>query len=83
MSNILNGPIFFEKNRVERIYTGGALFADFFSDDSTDGYFPEEWVVSTVAALNKNMRTHKDGVSILRGTDIYLDDFIAENKKAV
>ena len=40
---MINKPIFFEKNRVGRVYTGGALFADFFGDDSTDGFEPEEW----------------------------------------
>lgn len=46
-------PIFFEKNRVFRVYTGGKLFADFFGDDSTDGNYPEEWVASSVHALNE------------------------------
>ena len=32
-------PIFFEKNRVFRVYQGGKLFADFFSDDSEDGNY--------------------------------------------
>ena len=46
-------PIFFEKNRVFRVYKGGKLFADFFGDDSADGNYPEEWVVSSVHALNE------------------------------
>ena len=29
---MVQGPIFFERNRVGRIYTGGKLFADFFGD---------------------------------------------------
>ena len=37
MNNLLQSPIFFEKNRVWRVYTGGVLFAEFFGEDSTDG----------------------------------------------
>lgn len=73
---LLKAPIFFEKNRVGRIYTGGALFADFFGDDSTDGNTPEEWVASSVTALNKDSVIPKEGVSKLRGTDVYLDDLL-------
>lgn len=31
-------PIFFERNRVARVYTGGKLFGDFFSDEPVDGF---------------------------------------------
>jgi mannose-6-phosphate isomerase len=77
----LTAPIFFEKNRVGRVYTGGALFADFFGDDSVDGFEPEEWVVSSVIALNKNQKTPKEGVSVVKGTDIYFDDLLNNYKK--
>lgn len=78
--DFLNAPIFFEKNRVGRVYTGGALFADFFSDDSVDGFEPEEWVVSSVIALNKNQKSPKEGVSVIKGTEIYFDDLLKEYK---
>ncbi len=81
IKKLLSGPIFFQKNRVGRVYTGGALFADFFGDDSTDGYLPEEWVVSTVSALNKGSTIYKEGVSKIAGTDIFFDEFIEEYKK--
>jgi len=79
--DFLKAPIFFEKNRVGRVYTGGALFADFFGDDSVDGFEPEEWVVSSVVALNKNQKSPKEGVSVVKGTDIYFDDLLNEYKK--
>ena len=69
-----NEPIFFEKNRVFRIYTGGKLFSDFFGDDSTDGYYPEEWVASSVKALNEGSTDEYEGVSKIKGTDLYLSD---------
>jgi len=73
-------PIFFERNRVGRVYTGGALYADFFGDDGTDGYLPEEWMASAVHALNKGSTDPKEGISRIRGTDIYFDDLIANHK---
>ena len=69
-------PVFFEKNRVFRVYKGGKLFADFFSDDSTDGNYPEEWVVSTVHALNDGSTDEYEGVSKIQGTDLYLNDAV-------
>ena len=80
IEKIVRTPIFFEKNRVGRVYTGGALFAELFGDDSTDGFEPEEWVVSSVVALNKEMKSEKEGVSVVKGTDIYLDDLLKSHK---
>ena len=78
-----NEPIFFEKNRVFRIYTGGKLFSDFFGDDSTDGYYPEEWVASSVRALNEGSTDEYEGVSKIRGTDIYLNDAVNQYKSEI
>lgn len=74
-------PIFFEKNRVFRVYTGGKLFSDFFGDDSCDGYYPEEWVVSSVKALNEGSTDEHEGVSKIRGTELYLDEAIEKYHK--
>lgn len=74
-------PIFFEKNRVFRVYTGGKLFSDFFGDDSEDGFYPEEWVVSTVHALNEGSTDEHEGISKIEGTDIYLNDAIEQYKE--
>ncbi len=73
-------PVFFEKNRVARVYTGGKLFSDFFGDDSEDGFYPEEWVVSTVHALNEGSTDEHEGISKIAGTDIYLNDAIEQYK---
>ncbi len=81
IKKLLSSPIFFEKNRVGRVYTGGALFADFFGDDSSDGYEPEEWVVSSVKAINKISKGEKEGVSLVKDTDIYFDELLTEYKK--
>lgn len=80
INKLLSSPIFFEKNRVGRVYTGGALFADFFGDDSTDGFEPEEWVVSSVKAINKVSKGEKEGVSLVKGTNLYFDDLLNDYK---
>lgn len=76
-------PIFFKRNRVSRVYMGGKLFSDFFGDEPVDGFFPEEWIASSVVALNKNMKTEKDGISICEETDRYFDEILAENPEAM
>lgn len=75
---IVSNPLFFERNRVFRVYEGGKLFGDFFGDAPEDGNYPEEWVVSQVKALNKNTKHAKEGVSRIKGTDIYLDELIEQ-----
>lgn len=67
-------PVFFEKNRVFRVYTGGKLFADFFGDASTDGNYPEEWVASSVHALNEGSTDPYEGISKIEGEELYLSD---------
>lgn len=57
-------PLFFKKNRVRRIYTGGSQFASFFGDDSTEGFYPEEWVCSYVKALNEGSDIPDEGISV-------------------
>ena len=71
-------PIFFERNRVFRVYTGGKLFSGFFGDKSDDGFYPEEWVASGVHALNKGSTDPKEGVSKIKDTDIFFDDLLKE-----
>jgi mannose-6-phosphate isomerase len=63
----LQEPLFFERNRVFRVYEGGKLFHDFFGDEAVDGNFPEEWIASKVKALNKEVRHPDEGISKVKG----------------
>jgi mannose-6-phosphate isomerase len=65
----LQSPLFFERNRVFRVYQGGKLFHDFFGDEAVDGNIPEEWIASKVKALNKEMKCPDEGLSKIRGED--------------
>ncbi len=78
-----NYPIFFEKNRVFRVYKGGKLFADFFGDDSEDGNYPEEWVVSCVHALNEGSTDEHEGISKILDGGMYLTDALSQYKKEI
>ena len=77
---IASNPVFFEKNRVFRVYLGGALFSEFFGDDSTDGFYPEEWICSSTKALNEGSTDPYEGLSTVKGTDIHFDELLKKEK---
>ncbi|NCA66623.1 MAG: mannose-6-phosphate isomerase [Clostridia bacterium] len=77
-------PIFFERNRVYRIYLGGKSFGAFFAGDKgEDNYFPEEWIASNVKAINPRYFGERDGVSVIEGSSIFFDDLIRDNSDLV
>jgi len=76
LSQLAKNPIFFERNRVFRVYTGGKLFHEFFGDANEDGFLPEEWIASSVRALNRDSTNQYEGVSKIRDTDVYLNDLM-------
>ncbi len=78
---IASQPVFFEKNRVFRVYTGGKLFSEFFSDNSEDSFYPEEWICSSTKALNEGSTDEFEGLSTVKGTTIHFDELIAEQKE--
>lgn len=82
-SKIIKSPIFFERNRVFRVYTGGMLFSDFFGDPAEDGNMPEEWVASSVKAINRDRSNELDGVSMVRGTDIPFSSLLEKERVAL
>lgn len=74
-------PIFFERNRVFRVYTGGKLFHGLFGDTPIDSDHPEEWIASDVRALNQgNVPGGREGISKIENTDLYFDQLIAAEK---
>ncbi len=75
---IVMQPIFFNENRVFRVYLGGKGFEPFNSEMKGDSMFPEEWVASKVKAINPKYFGPRDGVSVVEGTDIFFDDLLKE-----
>lgn len=59
-------PVFFKRNRVFRVYKGGALFAELLGDAPTDGNEPEEWICSSVRAINPGHEDPLEGISITK-----------------
>ncbi len=80
-----NQPIFFEKNRVFRVYTGGTLLDQFVGTvpGNGDGFYPEEWIASAVEAKNEGSTVYKEGISKIKDTDLYLDDLIKDHKQEI
>ncbi len=78
---IASAPVFFEKNRVFRVYSGGKLFSEFFGDNSEDSFYPEEWICSSTKALNEGSTDIHEGISKIKGTDIYFDELLKEEKQ--
>jgi len=74
-------PLFFELNRVFRIYLGGLQYAELRGEKAEDTLFPEEWIASKVKAINPKYFGERDGVSVIKGTDIFFDDFLQEEKE--
>lgn len=81
MKDLVKQPIFFDRNRVYRIYLGGMPYQSIFEDgydDGTDNNFPEEWVASKVRAINPKYFGPRDGVSKVKGTPVYFDDLLRD-----
>lgn len=84
IKRLVREPIFFERNRVYRIYKGGKPYKELFNDgfdDGTDNTFPEEWVASKVKAINPKYFGKRDGVSKIKDTDIFFDDLLRDYKE--
>ena len=84
IKQLVKEPIFFERNRVYRIYKGGMPYKELFNDgydDGTDNMFPEEWIASKVKAINPKYFGERDGVSKIKDTDIFFDDLLNDYKE--
>ena len=83
IQKLIREPIFFERNRVYRIYKGGKPYKDIFRDgydDGEDNFFPEEWVASKVKAINPKYFGERDGVSVIKGAKIFFDDLLRDHE---
>lgn len=77
IEKIIHEPVFFNRNRVFRVYRGGMPYAEFFgTNEDGDNMFPEEWVASRVRAINPKYFGKRDGVSTVRDTDLFFDDLL-------
>ncbi len=72
------GPVKLKEERAWRTYLGGSLLDQFHGrKDCEDGHFPEEWIMSVVAARNTGREEITEGLSRLEiNPDIRLKDLI-------
>lgn len=83
LRSLCRQPIFFERNRVFRVYRGGKLFRDFFGDADEDNNYPEEWVASQVKALNRDQSDPAEGLSFVEGTRLTFCELLEKQKAAL
>lgn len=72
-------PLFFRRNRVFRVYLGGKLFSDFLGDAPEDGNEPEEWICSSVRAINPGHTDPLEGISLRLEDGKPFSELLAEN----
>ena len=80
---MIKEPVFFERNRVGRVYIGGKLFSGLFGDEAVDNYEPEEWIASAVKAINKDSKSEKEGVSKIKDSELYFDEILKKDNEAM
>ena len=74
-------PVFFQRNRVFRVYLGGALYGDFLGDTDGDGFYPEEWIASSVRAINPGHTDPLEGISLVEDTAQPFDQLLKMHKE--
>ena len=78
---IYDHPIFFRRNRVFRVYLGGKLFHDFMGDAPEDGFYPEEWIASSVRAINPGHTDPLEGISICEENGMPFSELLSTYKR--
>lgn len=74
-------PVFFRRNRVFRVYLGGRLFHDFLGDPAVDGNEPEEWICSSVQAINPGHTDPLEGISLRLEDGKPFNELLEENPR--
>ncbi|MBE6583756.1 MAG: mannose-6-phosphate isomerase [Ruminococcaceae bacterium] len=76
MSIDLTKPIRLETSRAWRTYLGGKMISALHGEAGEDDHFPEEWLMSTVAARNSGREHIVEGISRVFGTDMTLGELV-------
>lgn len=72
----LTQPIRLITSRAWRTYLGGSMISTLHGEAGKDSHFPEEWLMSTVAARNSGREHIVEGISRVAGTDLTLDELV-------
>jgi len=83
MNVSLDSPIRLRSERAWRTYHGGKLIDELHGiSPARDSHFPEDWIISTVRAINAGRETVVEGLNRLADADMTLKDFIAADPDA-
>ena len=78
-----SAPIRLKGERAWRTYHGGKLLDELHGvTPATDGHFPEDWICSTVRAINAGREDVVEGMNRLADADMTLKDFISADPVA-
>ena len=73
-----SSPVRLRSERAWRTYHGGKLIDELHGIlPAADTHFPEDWICSTVQAINAGREDVVEGLSRLADADVSLRDFIA------
>lgn len=75
-------PIKLQSSRAWRTYLGGKMISALHGEKGEDDHFPEEWLMSTVAARNAGREHITEGISFVEGTDMTLPELIHRDAEA-
>ncbi len=65
-------PVKLRTSRAWRTYLGGSMISALHGQTGEDDHFPEEWLMSTVAARNAGREHIVEGITQVEGTDMTL-----------
>lgn len=78
-----NKPVKLETSRAWRTYLGGSMISRLHGEIGEDGHFPEEWLLSAVAARNAGREHIVEGMTRVVSTGQTLADYIASDPAAI
>ena len=82
-TSFYTAPVRLKSERAWRTYHGGQLIDEMQGlSSSSDTHFPEDWIMSTVRAINAGREEIVEGLNRLADADMTLKDFIAADPAA-
>ncbi len=78
----LKSPVKLARAGAWRTYMGGSFIEALHGNkNAVDSNFPEEWIMSTVAARNSGREHIVEGINMVENTDVSLKELIENNPK--
>lgn len=78
-----NKPVKLITSRAWRTYLGGSMISRLHGEAGEDGHFPEEWLLSTVAARNAGREHIVEGITRVADSGMTLAEYMAADPEAI